>query len=101
MMANFFSLNAALPQATNGNHDHNSLSELQRPPFEYEPEARHQSRHSLGRLRNSDAEASFPQAMPAPYGNGVHRESNVSAGRPPFDLGRSPPNASNKSMSKP
>lgn len=99
-MANFSSLNAALPQNTNGRRDHNSFSEQQRPSFEYEPEARHQSRTSLIRPRNSDTGASFPQAMPAPYGNGTHRESNVGGGRPPFDLGRSPPNATNKSMWK-
>lgn len=99
-MASFSSLNAALPQNTYGRRDHNSFSEKQRPSFEYESESRHQSRASLIRPRNSDTGASFPQAMPAPYGNGTHRESNVGGGRLPFDLGRSPPNATNKSMLK-
>lgn len=97
-MANFFSLNAALPHTSSSTRrDHNSLSETQQPPFEFEPEVRHHSRTSQGRSRNSETGASIPQAMPTPYGNGSHRESNAGGGRPPFDLGRSPPNASNKS----
>lgn len=97
-MANFSSLNAALPQNTTGRRDHNS-SEKQRPSFDYESEPHHQSRASMIRPRNSESGASFPQAMPAPYGNGTHRESNGGGARP-FDLGRSPPNATNKSMLK-
>jgi hypothetical protein len=99
-MANFSSLNAALPQNTNGRREQNSFSEQQRSSFEFESEPRHQSRPSLIRPKNSDTGASFPQAMPTPYGNGTHRESNVGGGRMPFDLGRSPPSATNKSMSR-
>lgn len=99
-MANFSSLDAALPQNTNGQRDLNSFSEKQRPSFDFESESRHQSLASMTRPRNSESGASFPQAMPTPHGKGAHRESTGGGGRLPFDLGRSPPNATNNSMLK-